>query len=113
MGILVYWMTEELQSKYNHKYDYQRAQCEDPEIMKRWFMLVEETIAKYCILEQDIYNFDETGFQMGLASTAKIITDSYHSTLRCHKNETTILLPIPTAQLFCQFNILYTTHLPQ
>lgn len=47
--------------------------------MKRWFMLV-ETIAKYGILEQDIYNFDETGFQMGVASTAKVITGSHHST---------------------------------
>ena len=50
--------------------------------MKRWFMLVEETLAKYGILEQNIYNFDETGFQMGVTSTAKVITGSYHSTSR-------------------------------
>lgn len=72
----------ELKSKYNRKYDYQRTQCEVPEIMGRWFALVQDTIAKYGILEQDIYNFDETGFQMGVASTAKVVTGSHHSTSR-------------------------------
>jgi hypothetical protein len=72
----------ELQSKYNRKYDYQRAQCEDPEIISKWFKLVQNTITKYGILEQDIYNFDETGFQMGVASTAKVITGSHHNTSR-------------------------------
>jgi len=70
----------DLASKYNRKYDYQRAQCEDPEIVRNWFNLVQNTIAKYGILEQDIYNCDETGFQMGVASTAKVITGSHHTT---------------------------------
>ena len=43
-------------------------------------MLTEKTIAKYDILEQNIYNFDETGFQISVTSTTKIITDFYHST---------------------------------
>lgn len=30
----------------------------------------------------DIYNFDETGFQTGVASTAEVITGSHHSTGR-------------------------------
>jgi len=66
----------ELQSKYSRKYDYQRAQCEDPEIIQNWFRLVQNMIAKYGILAQDIYNFDETGFQMGIIATAKVITRS-------------------------------------
>lgn len=64
----------ELKSKYNRKYDYQRAKCEDPEIIQAWFRLVRNTIAKYGILDADIYNFDETGFQMGVISTAKVVT---------------------------------------
>ena len=28
--------------------------------------------AKYGIVEQDIYNFDETGFSIGMTSTAKV-----------------------------------------
>jgi len=31
------------------------------------------------VVDQDIYNFDETGFQMGVISTAKIITESDQS----------------------------------
>ena len=52
----------ELKSHYNRKYDYQRAKCEDPEVIQAWFRLVRNTIAKYSIQDEDIYNFDETGF---------------------------------------------------
>ena len=44
--------------------------------MKSWFNRVQEIIQRYGILEQDIYNMDETGFQMGVASTAKVICGS-------------------------------------
>jgi hypothetical protein len=65
---------EALQARYNRKYDYQRAKCEDPTLIRNWFQLVQNTIAKYGILDKDIYNFDKTGFQMGVISTAKVIT---------------------------------------
>jgi DDE superfamily endonuclease/Tc5 transposase DNA-binding domain/helix-turn-helix, Psq domain len=65
---------DSLQSKYTRKYDYQRAKCEDPTIIRDWFRLVQNITEKYGILEEDIYNFDETGFQMGVISTAKVIT---------------------------------------
>jgi len=51
-----------LQTRYNRKYDYQRAKCEDLQVIRDWFRLVENIIAKYSILAEDIYNFDETGF---------------------------------------------------
>ena len=63
-----------LQTKYTRKYDYQRALCEDYSIIRAWFNLVRNTIAKYGILEEDIHNFDETGFQMGVIATAKVVT---------------------------------------
>jgi hypothetical protein len=65
---------ETLQARYNRKYDYQRAKCEDPTLIRNWFQLVQNTIAKYGILDEDIYNFDKTGFQMGVILTAKVIT---------------------------------------
>ena len=68
-----------LRTRYNRKYDYQRAKCEDPQVIKDWFRLVKNVIAKYGIQEEDIYNFDETGFQMGVISTAKVITGSERS----------------------------------
>ena len=65
-----------LKSKYSRKYDYQRALCEDPEKVSAWFRRVQKTIEKYGILDCDTYNFDETGFQMGVVSTAKVVIRS-------------------------------------
>ncbi|KFZ01934.1 hypothetical protein V500_00557 [Pseudogymnoascus sp. VKM F-4518 (FW-2643)] len=68
----------EIKSKFsrNRKYDYKRAKCEDPKIIEGWFSLVRNTVAKYRILEQDIYNFDEAGFAIGVIATAKVVTSS-------------------------------------
>ena len=63
----------ELKSKYTCPYDYQCTKYKDLELIKSWFKCVQETIQKYGILEQDIYNIDKTGFQMGVVSTTKII----------------------------------------
>jgi hypothetical protein len=64
----------EIKTRVNRKYDYQRAQCEDPEIIQGWFRLVANTKAKYGIQDQDIYNFDETGFMMGIIQRGMVIT---------------------------------------
>ena len=66
----------ELSSVYNRKFDIQRAEVEDPKLISLWFKLVEDTITKYGVLDEDIFNFDETGFQMGVISTSKVITTS-------------------------------------
>jgi hypothetical protein len=68
-----------LQSRYNCKYNYQRAKYEDPTIIQEWFRLVQNTITKYRIYNEDIYNFDKTGFQIGVITTVKVITGSEHS----------------------------------
>jgi len=65
-----------LQSRFTRKYDYQRAKCEDPTIIRNWFRLIQNVRAKYGITDEDIYNFDETGFQMGVISTARVICGS-------------------------------------
>jgi Tc5 transposase DNA-binding domain len=64
----------EIKSKFARKYDYKRAQCEDPKIIGDWFRLVRNTIAKYGIVDADIYNFDEAGFLIGIIATAKVVT---------------------------------------
>jgi len=56
----------EIRTRYTRRYDYQRAKCEDPKIIGEWFALVQNTKAKYGILDEDIHNFDETGFVMGM-----------------------------------------------
>ena len=45
-------------------------------IIGGWFSLLKNTIAKYRIVDTDIYNFDETGFMMGVISTAMVVTSS-------------------------------------
>jgi hypothetical protein len=67
---------EALKSKYNRKYDYQRAKCEDPILIREWFQRVQQIMIEYGILDEDIYNFDETGFQMGVIATGKVVTGS-------------------------------------
>ncbi|KFY31963.1 hypothetical protein V493_00642 [Pseudogymnoascus sp. VKM F-4281 (FW-2241)] len=64
----------ELKTRYNRKYDYQRALCEDLEVARGWFWLIENTISKYGIDITDIYNFNETGFMMGIISTGIVVT---------------------------------------
>src|SRR6478752_6051349 len=66
----------ELKTRFQRKYDYRRAKCEDPTIIRNWFRLVENTIAKYGIRSDDIWNFDETGFMMGVISSGIVITSS-------------------------------------
>jgi hypothetical protein len=56
--------------------DYQRAECKDTKLISLWFKLVGDTVAKYGVAEEDIYNFNETSFQIGVISTSKVITTS-------------------------------------
>jgi Tc5 transposase DNA-binding domain/helix-turn-helix, Psq domain len=44
----------EIKTKFSRKYDYKRAQCEDPVIIRGWFKLVRNTVAKYGILEEQL-----------------------------------------------------------
>jgi hypothetical protein len=66
----------ELRTRWSRPYDYQRAKCEDPEIICAWFDLFRNVVAKHGILESDIWNFDETGFLMGQISSTLVITSS-------------------------------------
>jgi hypothetical protein len=40
--------------RFNRRHDYYRAQCEDLEVIRGWFALLRDTIAKYGIEESDI-----------------------------------------------------------
>jgi hypothetical protein len=50
--------------------------CDNPQIVRDWFRLVENTKAKYGIQDEDTYNFDESGFMMGIISTGAVVTGS-------------------------------------
>ncbi|EGU86246.1 hypothetical protein FOXB_03236 [Fusarium oxysporum f. sp. conglutinans Fo5176] len=66
----------ELKTRRFRRYDYQRAKCEDPTIIRDWFRLVENTVAKYGIQLDDMWNFDETGFMMGMIEPGMVVTSS-------------------------------------
>ncbi|KAJ5261124.1 hypothetical protein N7478_009036 [Penicillium angulare] len=65
---------EEIRSRFSRRYDYQRALNEDPKSLREWFATVQRAIDDNGIQMEDIYNFDETGFAMGLISTQKVVT---------------------------------------
>jgi hypothetical protein len=44
--------------------NYRRALSEDPKLIKEWFNVILNTKAKYRICDDNIYNFDETRFQI-------------------------------------------------
>ena len=79
----VNWVTrfinrhEDIRSRYTKRYDYQRALCEDPKKIGEWFQLVKNMVAKYGIQPEDVYNFDETGFAMGIIATSKVLLSNF------------------------------------
>lgn len=66
----------ELRTRWPRPYVYQRDKYEDPEIIRAWFDLFRNIIAKHRVLESDIWNFDETGFLMGQISTTFVVPSS-------------------------------------
>jgi hypothetical protein len=68
--------TDSLTTRFNRAYNRQRALCEDPVLIRSWFELVEQIKAKYSILDEDVYNFDEAGFMMGNIMAQLVITGS-------------------------------------
>jgi hypothetical protein len=72
--------SDALKIAFNRAKDRQRILQEDPEVVGAWFKLVDETKAKYGVHEEDIHNFDETGFQMGVIGSMKVVTGSERRT---------------------------------
>ena len=71
---------DQIRTQRYRKYDYTRALCEDPEMIQKWFNLVHNMVAKYGTPPADIWNFDESGFAMGVLGSGIIVTgvDSIH-----------------------------------
>jgi hypothetical protein len=50
--------------------------CENPKLIQGWFNFMRNTVAKYGIVDADIYNFNETGFMMGQIIALMVVTSS-------------------------------------
>ena len=68
--------TPELKTQQSRSYDHQRALTEDSRVISDWFKLVQSIKAKYGIQDEDSYNFDETGFMMGVIASQLVVTGS-------------------------------------
>jgi hypothetical protein len=68
--------TPSIKTHLSRRYDYRRAKCEDPKVIRRWFKLIATTREKYGIATEDVYNFNKTGFQMGVISSRMVITST-------------------------------------
>ena len=65
--------TPGLKTKYNWKLDYQCYKQEELVIIQAQFDLVCNIKAKYGILDKDSYNFNKSGFQMGVITQQKVV----------------------------------------
>jgi hypothetical protein len=72
--------SDKLKMAFNQAKDCQRILQENPEIISKWFKLVEETKAKYCVHNNNVHTFDKTGFQMGVIGTMKVVTGAERRT---------------------------------
>ncbi|KAJ6090439.1 hypothetical protein N7486_009254 [Penicillium sp. IBT 16267x] len=61
-------------SRRQRAMDIERKKCLDKQVAKDWFDSYQETIAQYGITADDICNFDETGFNIGVGRDQWIIT---------------------------------------
>jgi hypothetical protein len=57
-----------VKTRLTRKKDSQRSRQESPNVIRPWFQRVEDICQQYGIIDGDKYNFDETGFAMGLIS---------------------------------------------
>jgi hypothetical protein len=64
----------ELKTCFNRVYNFQKALCEDLELISAWFRLVDNMQTKYSIINSDFYNFDKTGFMIGIISLVIVVT---------------------------------------
>lgn len=65
----------DIKDRYNRSYAKGKRETRgSPEVIREWFELVRRTIEKYNIAWEDVYNFDETGYRMGMIQAAKVVT---------------------------------------
>lgn len=66
----------DLKTKFARRPTYNRALCEDPVLINGFYESLLHLKQEYGIVDDDIYNFGETGFAMEIGATAKVICSS-------------------------------------
>ena len=57
--------------------DLDRKRAHEPEVIQAWFGRLQDTIKEYGITNEDIWNFDETGFNIGIGKDQWIVTREF------------------------------------
>ena len=65
-----------LKTKFSRLYNYQRALYENSTVISDWFALLRNIIIKYSIQPEDLYNFDETDFIIGVIISLIVVMRS-------------------------------------
>ena len=68
--------------KFTQRLDHQRAAAGNPKIMKKHFSIFKKAVGDYKVIIDNIWNMDEKGFLMGLATKAKVICRQGRRNLR-------------------------------
>jgi len=68
--------SDKLKIAFNQVKDCQRILQEDPKVISAWFKLIKETKTKYGVQDNNIHNFNKTGFQIGVIRSMKVVTGS-------------------------------------
>ncbi|KAF7503935.1 hypothetical protein GJ744_003016 [Endocarpon pusillum] len=66
----------QLKSGHSHTLDAKRMSALDPSIMEEFFTEFVQLKSEYNVADQDVYNMDETGFQMGQSYSEYVIFNS-------------------------------------
>ncbi len=65
----------ELKTRRNRQMDVKRLMALDSDVIKRFFAEFEHLRSTYAVESQDIYNMDETGFQIGQTASKYVVYD--------------------------------------
>ncbi|KAK5627746.1 hypothetical protein RRF57_003461 [Xylaria bambusicola] len=63
-----------LRTRLNRRIDYSQVLCEDPDEYNAYFKRIKSAIEQESIAKKDIYNFNETGFMIGMITTNMVVT---------------------------------------
>ena len=66
----------QLKSVVGRRIDAVRIKDASKDVLKKWFDAYEQTVEQYQIMEENIYNFDESGFSIGQIQATRVIINS-------------------------------------
>jgi hypothetical protein len=70
----------------SHPLENERRWAHNIQSIERWFYSLRQAVYDFGILDEDIWNYDETGFQVGIGGKETILCTKYSNKRRFHGN---------------------------